>query len=107
MRYDERKTDSDFITPAEALLGLPIEVLQGEEEARLIYTGVAQTLSDNQTAHLVIDVGGGSTEFILGCNAKPLRLESLPLGCVSYGEAFFSGGRHHRGSLRCRRPSNR
>jgi exopolyphosphatase/guanosine-5'-triphosphate,3'-diphosphate pyrophosphatase len=82
----------DFITPSEALLGTPIEILHGEEEARLIYTGVAQTLSDSQTPHLVIDVGGGSTEFILGCDAKPLRLESLPLGCVSYGEAFFSGG---------------
>ena len=58
------KNRSDFITPAEALLGTPIEILQGEEEARLIYTGVAQTLSDNQTPHLVIDVGGGSTEFI-------------------------------------------
>jgi exopolyphosphatase/guanosine-5'-triphosphate,3'-diphosphate pyrophosphatase len=86
------KNRSDFITPAEALLGTPIEILHGEEEARLIYTGVAQTLSDKQTPHLVIDVGGGSTEFILGCDAKPLRLESLPLGCVSYGEAFFSGG---------------
>ena len=82
----------DFITPAEALLGIPIEVLPGKEEARLIYTGVAHTLSDNQASHLVIDVGGGSTEFILGSGATPLRLESLPLGCVSYGEAFFSGG---------------
>ncbi len=86
------KNRRDFIGPAEALLGIPIEILQGEEEARLIYTGVAHTLPDNQTNHLVIDVGGGSTEFILGSNAKPLRLESLPLGCVSYGEAFFSGG---------------
>ena len=82
----------DFLAPAEALLGVPIEVLPGEEEARLIYTGVAHTLSDNQSAHLVIDVGGGSTEFILGSGATPIRLESLPLGCVSYGEAFFSGG---------------
>lgn len=82
----------DFITPAEALLGMPVEVLPGEEEARLIYTGVAHTLPDNQACHLVIDVGGGSTEFILGSNAKPIRLESLPLGCVSYGEAFFSKG---------------
>ena len=81
-----------FIIPAEALLGLPIDILPGEEEARLIYTGVAHTLSDNQAPHLVVDVGGGSTEFILGSNAKPIRLESLPLGCVSYGEAFFSGG---------------
>ena len=86
------KNRRDFIAPAEALLGTPIEILHGEEEARLIYTGVAQTLSDNRTPHLVIDVGGGSTEFILGCDAKPLHLESLPLGCVSYGEAFFSGG---------------
>jgi len=86
------KNRRDFIDPAEALLGIPIEVLQGEEEARLIYTGVAHTLSDNQRHHLVIDVGGGSTEFILGSGAKPLHLESLPLGCVSYGETFFSGG---------------
>lgn len=86
------KNRHDFTAPAEALLGLPIEVLEGEEEARLIYTGVSQTLSDNQTAHLVIDVGGGSSEFILGQHAQPLRLESLPLGCVSYGEAYFPAG---------------
>ena len=55
------KNRRDFIDPAEALLGIPIEVLQGEEEARLIYTCVAHMLSDNQRHHLVIDVGGGST----------------------------------------------
>lgn len=81
-----------FIEPAEEILGVPIEVLYGREEARLIYLGVAHTLSDDENTRLVVDIGGGSTEFILGHRFEPTRLESLQLGCVTYGEQFFPEG---------------
>ena len=86
------KNRQDFIEPAEQILGAPIEVIYGREEARLIYLGVAHTLSDDEDTRLVVDIGGGSTEFILGQRFEPLRLESLQMGCVSYGEAFFPDG---------------
>ena len=87
------KNRQDFIEPAEQILGAPIDVIYGREEARLIYLGVAHTLSDDEDTRLVLDIGGGSTEFILGERFEPLRLESLQMGCVSYGEAFFPDGK--------------
>ena len=87
------KNRQDFIEPAEQILGAPIDVIYGREEARLIYLGVAHTLSDDEDTRLVVDIGGGSTEFILGERFEPLRLESLQMGCVSYGEAFFPDGK--------------
>lgn len=86
------KNRQDFIEPAEQILGAPIDVIYGREEARLIYLGVAHTLSDDEDTRLVVDIGGGSTEFILGERFEPMRLESLQMGCVSYGEAFFPDG---------------
>ena len=86
------KNRLDFIEPAEHILGVPIDVIYGREEARLIYLGVAHTLSDDEDTRLVVDIGGGSTEFILGQRFEPTRLESLQMGCVSYGEAFFPDG---------------
>ena len=86
------KNRMDFIEPAEQILGAPIHVIYGREEARLIYLGVAHTLSDDEDTRLVVDIGGGSTEFILGQRFEPIRLESLQMGCVSYGEAFFPDG---------------
>lgn len=86
------KNRMDFIEPAEQILGAPIDVIYGREEARLIYLGVAHTLSDDEDTRLVVDIGGGSTEFILGQRFEPIRLESLQMGCVSYGEAFFPDG---------------
>jgi exopolyphosphatase/guanosine-5'-triphosphate,3'-diphosphate pyrophosphatase len=86
------KNRLDFIEPAEQILGVPIDVIYGREEARLIYLGVAHTLSDDEDTRLVVDIGGGSTEFILGQRFEPTRLESLQMGCVSYGEAFFPEG---------------
>ena len=56
---------------------LDVRVISGQEEARLIYLGVAHTLADAHTRHLVVDIGGGSTEFIIGQNIQPLQLESL------------------------------
>ena len=86
------KNRQDFIDPAEQILGVPVDVIYGREEARLIYLGVAHTLSDDENTRLVIDIGGGSTEFILGERFEPTRLESLQLGCVTYGQTFFPDG---------------
>ncbi len=86
------KNGPQFIEQAEAVLGFPIEVIAGREEARLIYLGVAHTLPDSRTRHLVVDIGGGSTEFIIGQNIAPQLLESLYMGCVSYSLRFFPDG---------------
>lgn len=82
----------DFLATAEAALGFPIEVIGGQEEARLVYSGVAHLLPLDRGRRLVVDVGGGSTEFIIGDDFEPIALESLYVGCVSSSEKFFSGG---------------
>ena len=87
------KNAEQFLEKAEAALGFPIEVIAGREEARLIYLGVAHTLANPQTRQLVVDIGGGSTEFIIGQNIDPIQLESLYMGCVSYSLRFFPEGR--------------
>ena len=89
-----------FLQAAEAALGFPIEIIAGREEARLIYLGVAHTLPNPRIRHLVVDIGGGSTEVIIGQNIQPLRLESLYMGCVSYSLRFFSGGRLDKRSMK-------
>ncbi|QOR37541.1 Ppx/GppA family phosphatase [Billgrantia diversa] len=80
-----------FIERAEALLGCRIEVIPGHEEARLIYLGAAHTLAENGR-RLVVDIGGGSTEFIVGEKLKPLKLESLDIGCVTHTQRHFADG---------------
>jgi exopolyphosphatase/guanosine-5'-triphosphate,3'-diphosphate pyrophosphatase len=82
----------DFLPQAEAALGFPIDIIAGHEEARLIYTGVAHVLAPSAAPRLVIDIGGGSTEFIIGRGLAPERLESLKLGCVSMSQRFFPDG---------------
>ncbi|MEE4192120.1 MAG: Ppx/GppA phosphatase family protein [Halieaceae bacterium] len=82
----------DFTNAAEALLGVPIDVIYGREEARLVYLGVAHTLADDEQSRLVVDIGGGSTEFIVGQRFEPQKLESLQMGCVSYTRQFFKRG---------------
>ncbi len=82
-----------FIPQAEAALGFPIEVIAGREEARLIYQGAAHALPAVRHKRLVIDIGGGSTEFIIGKALAPLLMESLFMGCVSYTERFFPEGK--------------
>ena len=84
---------SGFLPDAEAALGHPIEIISGQEEARLIYEGVISSLPPNDGKRLVMDIGGGSTELILGEGLQPYRLESLQLGCVSMTERFFPAGR--------------
>ena len=82
----------EFISQAEAALGHGIDVISGHEEARLIYLGVSHGLEDGAERRLVIDVGGGSTEFILGRHFDPTAMESLHMGCVSLSEGFFEDG---------------
>lgn len=87
------KNAPQFLMQAEAALGFPIEVIAGREEARLIYVGVAHTLPDPKLQQLVVDIGGGSTEFIIGRSFEPLELESLYMGCVGFTTRFFPDGR--------------
>jgi len=82
-----------FLERAREALGHPIEIVSGMEEARLIYSGVAHNLPNEPGRRLVIDIGGGSTELIIGEGYEPLQLESLQMGCVSLSQRFFSDGR--------------
>ena len=83
------KNASDFITKAEKCLGHSIEIISGVEEARIIYLGVAHSLAAEEERRLVMDIGGGSTELIVGEQFEPLYLESLYMGCVSMSQRFF------------------
>jgi exopolyphosphatase/guanosine-5'-triphosphate,3'-diphosphate pyrophosphatase len=94
------KNAPQFIDDAQAALGFPIEVVFGREEARLIYVGVSRGLPLAAHRRLVIDVGGGSTEFIVGTGYEPELLESLPMGCVSYSMRFFPDGRIEKSGLK-------
>jgi len=82
----------EFLRAAERALGHPMEIIAGHEEARLIYLGVAHTQADDQGQRLVIDIGGGSTEFIIGQRFEPRYRESLFMGCVSASRRHFPDG---------------
>jgi len=86
------RDSSEFLKDAETALGHPIEVISGIEEARLIYQGVTHSMPANDGLRLVIDIGGGSTEVILGQGMRPRALESLKMGCVVMTEEFFPEG---------------
>lgn len=83
------KNIDQFLPQAEKILGFPIEIIGGHEEARLIYTGVLHSLPLTHNKILVIDIGGGSTEFIVGKDKHPEITESLHLGCVTFSQHFF------------------
>ncbi len=87
------KNSGPFLRRAEGVLGFPIEVIPGREEARLIYLGVVHSVPQVGHNRLVVDIGGGSTEFIIGNKLKPLATESLYMGCVSYTARFFPDAR--------------
>jgi exopolyphosphatase/guanosine-5'-triphosphate,3'-diphosphate pyrophosphatase len=87
------KNAAPFLREARAALGFPIEVISGREEARLIYLGVAHSLPPAAHRRLVVDVGGGSTEFIIGSGLEPRLTESLYMGCVSWSLKHFPEGR--------------
>jgi exopolyphosphatase/guanosine-5'-triphosphate,3'-diphosphate pyrophosphatase len=91
LRHAKRKRW--FLERARAALGHPIEIISGLEEARLIYSGVAHTSPMSPDKRLVIDIGGGSTEVVIGEGFNPLLLESLSVGCVGLSAAYFDDGR--------------
>ena len=86
------KNSAEFIKQAEKILNHEIEIISGREEARMLYLGVAQSTRGNPTRKLVMDIGGGSTELIIGDGMKPNTRESLYMGCVSYTQKYFKGG---------------
>ncbi len=82
-----------FLERARAALGHPIEIISGLEEARLIYSGVVHTSPSSPDKRLVIDIGGGSTEVVIGEGFNPLLLESLSVGCVGLTSICFDDGK--------------
>jgi exopolyphosphatase/guanosine-5'-triphosphate,3'-diphosphate pyrophosphatase len=94
------KNSAAFLRRAESVLGFPIEVIPGREEARLIYVGVVHSLPLAAHNRLVVDIGGGSTEFIIGHRLRAKAMESLYMGCVSYTARFFGDGRIDKKSLK-------
>ncbi|MFN8753418.1 MAG: exopolyphosphatase, partial [Betaproteobacteria bacterium] len=94
------KNARDFLRRAEMALGFPIEVVAGKEEARLIYLGVSHSLPPTAERRMVVDIGGGSTEFIIGSGYQPRKLESLYMGCVSFTLRYFEGGRITKSGLK-------
>ncbi|TPE48087.1 Ppx/GppA family phosphatase [Maribrevibacterium harenarium] len=86
------KNRKEFIQRAAQVLPHPIEIIAGREEARLIYVGVARTMDHGEQKRLVVDIGGGSTEFIIGRQLDTMLTESLHMGCVSYRQRFFADG---------------
>lgn len=87
------KNAQQFLAKAEKALNHPIHIISGIEEARLIYQGVAFSLGGNANLRLVIDIGGGSTEYIIGTGDTPQEKESLHMGCVSVSNLFFKDGK--------------
>jgi len=83
---------ADFLLPAQRILGFPIEVITGHEEARLIYLGAAELLPPASERRLVLDIGGRSTELIIGSGATPRDMRSCPLGSVSWSLRYFPHG---------------
>jgi exopolyphosphatase/guanosine-5'-triphosphate,3'-diphosphate pyrophosphatase len=94
------KNAKEFIARAESTLGFPIEVVSGREEARLIYSGVVHSLPLSGHNRLVVDIGGGSTEFIIGHKLRPITMESLYMGCVSYTGRYFEDGKLDKKSFK-------
>jgi exopolyphosphatase/guanosine-5'-triphosphate,3'-diphosphate pyrophosphatase len=83
---------NEFLLEAEQALECPVDIIAGREEARLIYLGVTQWIAGHQQKQLVIDIGGGSTELIIGEGFDPVEMESLQFGCVAVTNRFFADG---------------
>ncbi|MBF4520090.1 MULTISPECIES: exopolyphosphatase [Acinetobacter] len=94
----QAKNGHEFIQKAAEILPKPIEIIAGREEARLIYLGVSHTMA-NSGRRLVIDIGGGSTELIIGEEFEPIHTESLQMGCVAYTKAYFADGEISKSSF--------
>lgn len=89
-----------FLERAEQALGFPIEIIAGREEARLIYLGVSQSLPPSPGRRLVIDIGGGSTECIIGSGVRQESRESLLMGCVNFSLRFFPDGKLDKAAMK-------
>lgn len=87
------KDSSQFLREAEKRLGHPVEIISGDEEARLIYLGVANDIAPDDRNRIVMDIGGGSTEVILGKGMQPRLKESLNMGCIAITKKFFMDGK--------------
>jgi len=87
------RNSKSFLAEAENILNHPIDIISGIEEARLIYLGVSHSLAETGSKRLVVDIGGGSTETIIGERFTPLLLESTKVGCVNISKRFFPDGR--------------
>ncbi len=94
------KNAASFVREAERILGFPIDIVSGREEARLIYLGVVHSLPMSHHNRLVVDIGGGSTEFIIGNKLRTKAIESLYMGCVSFTSRYFPEGRIDRKSMK-------
>lgn len=90
--FRRMKNANSFLMIAETGLGTSIDIIAGREEARLIYIGVTQGVPGLEEQRLVIDIGGGSTELVIGRGLEPIEMESLQYGCVSLTRQFFSDG---------------
>ncbi|QSB03479.1 exopolyphosphatase [Methylomonas sp. EFPC1] len=86
------RNSQQFINKAEKALGHPIHIISGIEEARLIYQGVAHSLGSNANNRFVMDIGGSSTEYIIGRDDIAHTKESLNMGCVTVSQNFFKNG---------------
>ncbi len=94
------KNAPELLARSQEALGFPIEIIAGREEARMIFVGVSRSLPQFSGKRLVIDIGGGSTEFIVGQGFEPQQMESLYMGCVSYSLRYFGDGKLSEGNLR-------
>jgi exopolyphosphatase/guanosine-5'-triphosphate,3'-diphosphate pyrophosphatase len=90
----------EFLADAQRVLGYPIEIISGREEARLVFEGCTRTLPPTQRRRLVVDIGGASTEVIVGRGFSPARAESFKFGCVDTTLRYFAGGRIERAAMR-------
>lgn len=91
--FRKAKNRRAFLRRCEAMLRHDIDVLPGREEARILYRGVAHDLPALEGRRLVVDIGGGSTECILGVGEEVQRADSLQMGCVTYSQRFFPDGK--------------
>ncbi len=95
----EARNRDEFLQRANSILGFPINVISGREEARLIYQGVAQMLPQSDERRLVIDIGGRSTELILGQGTTPLVMESFRVGSIAWSTRYFPDGQFSKKSF--------
>ncbi|MDX1796319.1 MAG: exopolyphosphatase [Hydrogenovibrio sp.] len=89
------RNSKEFLKQARKALGHEIQIIAGQEEARLIYLGVSHGLPSNDEQRLVMDIGGGSTEYIIGRGFEQQHLTSTEMGCVSITQYFFADGEIH------------